>query len=60
MGGASPSECRRTIKELLDLGVVKIAPIHCSGETIRSILAEGFPSNYLECRVGSRAEVKSS
>lgn len=60
MGGASPSECRKVVKELLGLGVVKIAPIHCSGETIRSILAEEFPSNYLECHVGSRVRVKYS
>lgn len=58
MGGASPSECRKTIEGLLNLGIEKIAPIHCSGETIRSILAEEFPSNYLECHVGSVIDVK--
>ena len=58
MGGASPSTCRKTVKELLSLGLVKIAPIHCSGETIRSILAKEFPGNYLECHVGSRIEVE--
>ena len=60
MGGASPRRCEETIKELLNLGIVKIAPIHCSGETIRSILAEEFPGNYLECHVGSRIRVESS
>lgn len=60
MGGASPIECRKTIRSLLNLGVRKIAPIHCSGETIRSILAEEFSSIYLECRVGSVVSVKSS
>ena len=60
MGGASPSECRKVVKGLLSLGIVKIAPIHCSGETIRSILAREFPSNYLECHVGSKIRVESS
>ena len=60
MGGASPSECRRVIRGLLDLGVARIAPIHCSGETIRSILAEEFSDNYLACHVGSRIRIEAS
>ncbi|RLF98849.1 MAG: MBL fold metallo-hydrolase [Candidatus Wolframiiraptor sp.] len=52
MAGASEEECRQTIEKLLDLGVEKIAPIHCSGDLIRSILKKDYPEHYLECHVG--------
>jgi len=57
MAGASEKKCRRTIQELLDLGVEKIAPIHCSGDLIRSILKEEYPEHYLECQVGCRVSL---
>ncbi len=57
MGGASSATCREVVQHLLDLGVKKIAPIHCSGERIRLILKQEFPENWLECHVGSRIEL---
>ena len=54
MAGCSEEECRKTIQELLELGMEKISPIHCSGRTIRGILREEYPNNYVECHVGSR------
>ena len=56
MGGASESTCRETIKRLIELGVEKIAPIHCSGDRIRSILEKEYPENWLKCHVGSIIE----
>ncbi len=54
MAGCSKEECRKTIQELLELGMEKISPIHCSGRTIREILREEYPNNYVECYVGCR------
>jgi len=54
MAGSSAEECRSVIEKLLSLGVEKIAPIHCSGDTVRSILKEDYPENYLECQVGCK------
>ena len=56
MGAASESTCRETIKHLIELGVEKIAPIHCSGDRIRSILEREYPENWLKCHVGSIIE----
>jgi len=60
MMGASGSGCRETVKRLIELGVERIAPIHCSGDTIRSILEEEYPQNWLKCHVGSIVEVSAS
>ena len=60
MMGASGSRCRETVKRLIELGVERIAPIHCSGDTIRSILEEEYPQNWLKCHVGSIVEVSAS
>lgn len=42
MGGATSTICRETIQYLMDLGVERTAPIHCSGEHIRLILKQEF------------------
>ena len=60
MTGASGSRCRETVKRLIELGIERIAPIHCSGDTIRSILEEEYPQNWLKCHVGSIVEVSAS
>ena len=57
MGGASSDTCRETIEHLLDLGVEKMAPIHCSGERIRLMLRQEFQEHWLECHVGSRISI---
>ena len=57
MMGVSEYTCKETIKRLIELGVKKIAPIHCSGDKIRSILEKEFPQNWLKCHVGSVIEV---
>ncbi len=51
---ASPlSECRKVVEKLVELGFEKIAPIHCSGDTLRSITEEIAPSRYLPAHVGT-------
>jgi len=49
---ASEEACEDVIKGLLKLNVSKIAPIHCSGDTIRSILQTKYSQHYIECYVG--------
>ena len=56
MIGASELTCRKTIERLIALRVEKIAPIHCSGDGIRSILEREYPQNWLKCHVGSVIE----
>ena len=58
MGGfhlawASRSEVKRVAKELIGLGVEYIAPIHCSGSLMRSILASNYPRHYIGAHVGT-------
>lgn len=58
MGGfhlnyAPEAKIKNTVTTLLDLGVDKIYPIHCSGDRIRSYLANNFPENYGEGAVGT-------
>ncbi len=51
--GYSYSECEKIAKKLIDLGVGRIAPIHCSGDTIREILDKLYPEHYLRAYTGS-------
>ncbi len=51
--GYSYSECERIAEKLVDLGVGKIAPIHCSGATIKEVLDKLYPEHYLEAHTGS-------
>ncbi len=58
MGGfhlawAPKSEVKRVVKDLVGLGVEYIAPIHCSGSLMRSILASDYPSHYVGAHVGT-------
>lgn len=49
---ASEEECISIVEKLKALGVEKIGAIHCSGDTIRNILAE--ENMLLNIHVGSR------
>ena len=60
MAGASELRCRETVERLIELGVEKIAPIHCSGDMIRSILEREYSPNWLKCHVGSVVEISTS
>ncbi len=51
--GYSYSECEGIAEKLIDLGVGKIAPIHCSGDTIKEVLDKLYPEHYLEAHTGS-------
>jgi 7,8-dihydropterin-6-yl-methyl-4-(beta-D-ribofuranosyl)aminobenzene 5'-phosphate synthase len=51
---ASPySECLRVARRLVSMGFKAVAPIHCSGDTIRGILKQIAPDHYLPAHAGS-------
>ena len=53
MTSRSKEDCEKTIRELLKLKVRYIAPIHCSGFTIRNIMKEKYHEHYFEAYVGT-------
>ncbi len=44
-------EANELIRKLISLEVEKIAPIHCSGDTIRHLLKQKYPEHYIELAV---------
>lgn len=57
LAGAPNEKLENVIKSLIDLGISKIVPIHCSGDRIRNILKTKYREYYIECFVGSRVRV---
>jgi len=57
LAGASSEKLEQVIKSLINLGISKIVPIHCSGDRIRNILKTKYREYYIECFVGSRVRV---
>lgn len=53
--GASKDECKSIVEKFKALGVEKVDAIHCSGDTIRNILAE--EKILLNVHVGSKIRV---
>jgi len=52
LAGAPASAVSSVIDELRELGVVKVAPCHCSGDHTRQLALEKFGDNYVEVGVG--------
>ena len=50
--GASLNKIRDIAKALIEMGLKKIYPIHCSGEGFREFLRENYPEVYGDGRVG--------
>lgn len=59
LAGASKYKLESTVRKLLEYGVEKIYPIHCSGEGIRDLLESEYPQNYGDGFVGLVLEFKS-
>ncbi len=54
------TEAEALIDTLIDLGLEKIYPIHCSGELIRSVLNQTYPSYFpVEACVGSQFTISA-
>lgn len=52
MASSSEQAIRDTVDNLLELGIDKIYPIHCCGDTFRQYLEAHFPPNYGQANVG--------
>lgn len=53
----SESSVRSIAQDLLGLGVLRVAPTHCSGDLTRAVFADIFGSNYLEAGLGWTIEI---
>ena len=52
MAGATLQEVQKVASQFVEMGVEKIYPIHCSGDTIRNYLANHYKDNYGEAGAG--------
>lgn len=60
MVSCSRDTCIKVTEELLKRNVKFIAPIHCSGDTIREVLESKYSEHYLEAHVGTVVKVGES
>jgi 7,8-dihydropterin-6-yl-methyl-4-(beta-D-ribofuranosyl)aminobenzene 5'-phosphate synthase len=58
MSGVSISEVEEVVSRLLELGVEKIYPIHCSGGEVRDYLAHHYRDVYGDGGVGVEIAIK--
>jgi len=56
LGGASVSEVNSIMKSLRELGVQKVAPCHCTGDSARKLLQEEYKEDFMVSGVGKRIE----
>jgi len=52
LASKSEKEINKIISEMKALGVRKVAPTHCSGDTARRLFKESFGADYIEAGVG--------
>jgi 7,8-dihydropterin-6-yl-methyl-4-(beta-D-ribofuranosyl)aminobenzene 5'-phosphate synthase len=53
----SPDECAALVAEFEALGVARVAPTHCTGETARASFAAAFGDSYVPAGVGTVIEI---
>jgi 7,8-dihydropterin-6-yl-methyl-4-(beta-D-ribofuranosyl)aminobenzene 5'-phosphate synthase len=58
LSGASPSQISHVAESLLQLGVEKVAPCHCSGDQARKMFKEYFGDDYIDCGVGKEIVIE--
>jgi 7,8-dihydropterin-6-yl-methyl-4-(beta-D-ribofuranosyl)aminobenzene 5'-phosphate synthase len=58
LSGASPSQISYVVESLLQLGVEKVAPCHCSGERARRLFSDYFGDDYIDCGVGKEIVIE--
>jgi len=58
MSGATLGEIEEVISGLIELGVKRVYPIHCSGEEVREYLAEYYGKAYGDGGVGLEITIK--
>ena len=59
LASRSENEITRIISEMKELGVRKVAPVHCSGDTARRLFKESFGADYVEAGVGKILQIGS-
>jgi 7,8-dihydropterin-6-yl-methyl-4-(beta-D-ribofuranosyl)aminobenzene 5'-phosphate synthase len=52
LGGATRAQLEALVEEMKELGVLKVAPTHCSGDLARQVFREGYGVDYVEAGVG--------
>ncbi len=52
LGGATRAQLEALVEEMKELGVLKVAPTHCSGDLARQVFSEGYGEDYVEAGVG--------
>ncbi len=60
MFASPPEKCKKVLEALQAMGLRNIAPIHCSGNTMRRMAEEMMPDKYLNTHVGTVILVDSS
>ncbi|MCD6522885.1 MAG: MBL fold metallo-hydrolase [Candidatus Diapherotrites archaeon] len=58
LNGASENEIRNIVREFRELGVEKVAPCHCTGETATKIFKEEYKEYFIENGVGKTVVVE--
>jgi 7,8-dihydropterin-6-yl-methyl-4-(beta-D-ribofuranosyl)aminobenzene 5'-phosphate synthase len=57
LAGLTEATITRIISEMKELGVIRIAPCHCSGDTARRLFRESFGADYVEAGVGKILQI---
>jgi len=52
LGGATRAQLEALVEEMKELGVMNVAPTHCSGDLARQVFGEGYGEDYLGVGVG--------
>jgi len=52
LGGATRAQLEVLVEEMKELGVLKVAPTHCSGDLARQVFSEDYGEDYVEAGVG--------
>ncbi len=52
LSGASDAELRSIIQGFRDIGVIKVAPSHCSGDRCRELFEDEYKGEFIESGVG--------
>ena len=57
---ANPVQISRIIKGLKELGVVKVAPCHCSGDIARNLFKKAYGNNFILSGAGKKIKIKNA
>jgi 7,8-dihydropterin-6-yl-methyl-4-(beta-D-ribofuranosyl)aminobenzene 5'-phosphate synthase len=58
LGGESAAKIAGIVEDFKELGVQKVAPCHCSGDTARRLFEEAYGEDFTPAGVGSQVKVR--